>query len=85
MNPHRVCLFGCTLVLTTLATTAQAETKPVPYHYGMPMDIQKVISMTEPQTRDCKVIEAQIKFVDKAGEVQQVSYKKLSEACLFQN
>ncbi|MBC3302590.1 DUF2790 domain-containing protein [Pseudomonas sp. SWRI18] len=85
MNPHRVLLLGCTLAFTTAAVTAQAETKPVPYHYGMPMDIQKVISMTEPQTRDCKVIEAQIKFVDKAGEVQQVSYKKLSEACLFQN
>ncbi len=85
MNPHSVCLIGCSMVLTTLAATAQAETTPVPYHYGMPMDIQKVIAMTEPETRDCRVIEAQITFVDKAGEVRQVSYKKLSEACLFQN
>lgn len=85
MNMHSVFLLGCTLALTTLSALAQAETKPVPYHYGMPMDIQKVIAMTEPQTNDCKVIEAQIKFLDKAGDVQYVSYKKMSEACLFQN
>lgn len=85
MNLYSVFLLGCTLTLTALSATVQADTMPVPYRYGMPMDIQKVIAMTEPQTTECKVIEARIKFVDKAGEVQHVSYQKMSEACLFQN
>lgn len=85
MKMRNVFLLGCTLTLTTVSAMAQAESKPVPYRYGMPMDIQKVIAMTEPDTRECKVIKAEIKFLDGAGEVQHVSYKKLSEACLFQN
>ena len=85
MNMHSVFLLGCTVALTTPSAMAQAQTKPVPYHYGMPMDIQKVIAMTEPHTHECKFIEAQIKFLDKAGELQYVSYNKMSEACLLQN
>ncbi|OPA87777.1 hypothetical protein BFW87_23470 [Pseudomonas fluorescens] len=85
MQPHTLFLLGSALALTAVSTIAQAESKPVPYHYGMPLDIQKVISMHEPRTDECEVINASIKFVDKAGEVKNVSYRKMSEACLFQN
>lgn len=85
MKLQSLCLLGCALALTSLSGMAFAESKPVPYRYGMPMDVHKVIAMNEPQTSECKVIQADIKFVDKAGEVQHVSYKKLSDACLFQN
>ena len=78
-------LIALTLTLAAVSGMAQADTTPVPYRYGMAMDVQKVISMNEPQTNECKVIEADIKFLDKAGAVQHVSYKKLSDACLFQN
>lgn len=73
------------LTLATVAGWAQAASSAVPYEYGMPMDIQKVIAMKEPQTNECQVITATIKFVDTAGEVQNVSYPKMSEVCLFQN
>lgn len=73
------------LTLATAAGLAQAASSAVPYEYGMPMDIQKVIAMKEPQTNECQVITATIKFVDSAGEVQNISYQKMSEACLFQN
>lgn len=78
-------LLGCALALATFSGMALADSKPVPYRYGMPMDVEKVISMSEPQTDECKVIKADIKFLDKAGAVQYVSYKKLSDACMFQN
>ncbi|WLH92726.1 DUF2790 domain-containing protein [Pseudomonas sp. FP453] len=78
-------LIGLTLALAAVSGVAQADSKPVPYRYGMPMDVQKVISMNEPQTSECKVVKADIKFLDKAGVEQYVSYKKLSEACLSQN
>lgn len=67
---------------------AQADTTsvtPVPYHYGMPINVAKVISMTEPSTQDCKVITADMTFIDKAGKLEAISYRKLSDACNEQN
>lgn len=78
-------LIALTLSLAAVSGVAHAESKPVPYRYGMPMDVHKVIAMSEPQTTECKVIQADIKFLDKAGAEQYVSYKKLSDACLFEN
>ena len=82
----RTLVFGGALALAAVSSLAQADdAKPVPYHYGMPMNIAKVLAMNEAQTNDCKVIKADIKFVDTAGKVEDVSYRKMSEACDFQN
>lgn len=89
MKLHSLLLTG-TLALAAFsglaqADTQQAATKPVPYQYGMPLNIDKVIAMHETDTNECKVINADIKFVDKAGKVQDVGYRKMSDACDFQN
>ncbi|MBF6029538.1 DUF2790 domain-containing protein [Pseudomonas sp. P115] len=86
----RTLMFGGALVLAAVSGLAQADDqvatgKPVPYQYGMPMNIAKVLAMNETPTDDCKVIKADIKFLDKAGKVEDVSYRKMSEACDFQN
>lgn len=86
----RTLMLGSALALAAVSGLAQADTqataaKPVPYHYGMPLNIDKVIAMHETATNDCKVINADIKFVDKAGKVEDVGYRKMSEACDFQN
>ncbi|WP_168233089.1 DUF2790 domain-containing protein [Pseudomonas veronii] len=86
----RTFMLGGALALAAVSGLAQADdqdaaAKPVPYHYGMPMNIAKVLAINEAPTDDCKVIDADIKFVDKAGKVEDVSYRKLSEACDFQN
>jgi hypothetical protein len=86
----RTLLFSGTLALAAVSGMAQADTQqpqpqPVPYHYGMPMNIAKVLAMNETATNDCKVIKADIKFVDTAGKVEDVGYRKMSEACDFQN
>ena len=87
----RTLLFTGTLALAALSGVAQADTaqqtdaKPVPYQYGMPLNIEKVIAMHETDTNVCKVINADIKFVDKAGKIEDVGYRKMSEACDFQN
>lgn len=49
------------------------------------MNIDKVLAMNETPTDECKVIKADIKFLDKAGKVEDVSYRKMSDACDFQN
>ncbi|MCD7041351.1 DUF2790 domain-containing protein [Pseudomonas sp. MAFF 311095] len=77
---------GGALTLIALSGLAQADDhKPVPYQYGMPLNISRVIAMNETATNECKVIDADIKFVDKAGKVEDVGYRKLSEACSLQN
>ncbi|MGO4800797.1 DUF2790 domain-containing protein [Pseudomonas sp. W22_MBD1_FP4] len=82
----RTLLCGGTLALAAVSGLAQADNqKPVPYQYGMPLNIKHVIAMNEAPTNDCKVIDADIKFVDKAGKVEDVGYRKLSDACSFQN
>lgn len=80
-------LFTGTLALAAASGMAQADTatKPVPYQYGMPLNVDKVIAMHEEDTDLCKVINADIKFVDKAGKIEDVGYRKMSEACDFQN
>ncbi|KMT54311.1 DUF2790 domain-containing protein [Pseudomonas fildesensis] len=82
----RTLMLGGVLALSASSGLAQADDqKPVPYQYGMPLNISKVIAMNETPTNDCKVIDADIKFVDKAGKVEDVGYLKLSDACSFQN
>ncbi|AQT94096.1 DUF2790 domain-containing protein [Pseudomonas azotoformans] len=86
----RTLMLGATLALAAASSLAQADdqtaaVKPVPYHYGLPMNIDKVLAMNETPTDECKVIKADIKFLDKAGKVEDVSYRKMSEACDFQN
>ncbi|MGR3889848.1 DUF2790 domain-containing protein [Pseudomonas sp. 1152_12] len=86
----RTLMLGGALALAAISGLAQADTqqtsaKPVPYKYGMPLNIDKVIAMNETPTNDCKVINADMKFVDTAGKIEDVGYRKLSEACDFQN
>ncbi|WP_026077746.1 DUF2790 domain-containing protein [Pseudomonas sp. PAMC 26793] len=83
----RTLMLGAALALTAVTGMAQADTAPVvtPYHYGEKMDVQKVLAMHETDTNECKVIKADIKFVDSQGKVQDVGYRKLSDACDWQN
>lgn len=84
----RTLLLGATLAMAGVTGLAHADTAnvaPVPYHYGMPIHVAKVLSMTEPSTQECKVITADMKFIDNAGKREDISYRKLSEACSEQN
>jgi len=78
------------LVTTALACTAFAgltqandttTSQAVPYHYGMPLHVSKVISLTEPDTLECKVVKAEMKYIDDTGKPAEITYRKLSDAC----
>lgn len=76
------------LAFAGVVGVAQADTaqvQPVPYHYGMSLKVAKVLSMTEPATPECQVITANMTFIDKAGKLKAISYRKLSDACSYQN
>ena len=86
----RTLLLTSALACTAFAGLAQANdtsatSKAVPYQYGMPLHVNKVISLTEPQTQQCKVITADMKYIDNAGKPAEITYRKMSDACNFQN
>lgn len=62
-----------------------APVQAVPYHYGMPLNVQKVLRLTEPPTLNCEVVTADMRYIDTAGRPAAITYRKLSEACSLQN
>jgi hypothetical protein len=85
----RLSLLAAALACTAFTGLAQAnDTTPssaVPYKYGMPLQVAKIIALTEPATLECKVITADMKYLDNNGRPEEISYRKLSDACQLQN
>lgn len=85
----RTLLMTSALACTAFAGLAQANdtstSQAVPYHYGMPLHVGKVVALTEPNTLDCKVITAEMKYIDTSGKPAEITYRKLSDACSYQN
>lgn len=71
-------LLGLGLLLTA---TAQASESVAVYHYGMPLDIDQVLTMSEPDTRLCDVVQASMVYLDSAGQQHTLQYLKLAQAC----
>ncbi|MVV50558.1 DUF2790 domain-containing protein [Pseudomonas sp. PB120] len=88
MNKHTL-LLTAALACTGLAGLAQANdtstSQAVPYHYGMPLHVAKVVALTEPATHDCKVVTADMKYIDNTGKPAEISYQKLADICNLQN
>jgi hypothetical protein len=83
-------LLTTALACTAFAGLAQANdtsatSNAVPYQYGVPLHVAKVVSLTEPSTLDCKVVKADMKYIDTSGKPAEISYRKLSDACSYQN
>jgi hypothetical protein len=85
----RTVLLASSLAFTAFTGIANASdsasTQAVPYHYGMPLHVAKVVALTEPSTLDCKVVTAQMKYIDNTGKPAEITYRKLSDACSYQN
>ena len=83
----RMLLLASALACTAFAGLAQANdtSKATPYHYGMPLKVGKVVALTEPTTNECKVITADMKYIDTSGKPEEISYRKLSDAFSLQN
>lgn len=89
---NRMLLLASALACTGFAGLAQAydtstststTSNATPYHYGMTLNVGKVVSLTEPISDECKVVIADMKYIDKSGRPQELSYRKLSDACNF--
>lgn len=68
-----------------LTGAVQAQDVVPEYHYGMHLDVKKVLQLTEPQAQGCEVVKATMTYLDSAGRQQALLYRKLSEACRYEN
>jgi hypothetical protein len=76
---------ACTAFSGLVQANETSSSQATPYHYGMPLNIAKVVALTEPSTLECKVITADMKYIDTSGKPEEISYRKLSDACSYQN
>jgi len=68
-----------------LAGVAQAQDAARVYHYWMPLDVRKVLDMSEQKTELCQVVRATMVYLDSAGRKQTLYYRKLSERCSYES
>lgn len=54
------------------------------YHYGMPLDVAKVVSMTPASDiKNCQVGTAHMVYIDHQGKTHEVDYREMGD-CLQQ-
>lgn len=69
------------LPLTVCSALAMAgEPEAQNYVYGMPLDIDKVITISEPAAV-CGVVTAQMTYEDSQGVQRELDYQKWSTGC----
>jgi hypothetical protein len=65
------------LLLTLAATSALAANEPAaatPYNPAQPLDIAKVVSVTDTATA-CGVVPATMEYIDHQGQTHRVTYE----------
>ncbi len=73
------------LVLLLPITALASQQGVVQYHYGMHLDVAKVLNIQKPaQDPQCKVVNAVMTYLDSSGQVQKLGYRMLSDSCTEQ-
>lgn len=71
------------LSLIAIASSAIAAEPPMQHYvYGMPLDIDRVISIEEPADI-CGVVTARMTYEDSHGVLRVLDYSKWSRSCVF--
>ncbi|MCY1174745.1 hypothetical protein D9M68_333010 [compost metagenome] len=81
---NRATSISTSLLLALLASGSAFAAKSadaVPYSYGMPLDVARVISIDEPNSLTCETVQATMTYVDSQGKEKSVTYLKESSAC----
>lgn len=50
------------------------------YHYGMPLDVAKVLSISQPNER-CEVSQATMVYLDSKGQQHSIKYLRQTPRC----
>ncbi|NQD94977.1 DUF2790 domain-containing protein [Pseudomonas sp. CrR25] len=79
------CALTALLSLSSFALQAAEAIPAERYHYGMQLDVQKVLAVSEAQPKAspqlCQVVEARMDYLDSAGETRSLTYLKHSSTC----
>lgn len=70
-------LFAIPALLLTASAFADDA---VVYHYGMPLDVAQVLSITQPDT-GCEVSQATMVYLDSHGQQHTVKYLRQTPSC----
>jgi hypothetical protein len=67
--------------LLACATQASADENVVvePYHYGMHLDVAKVVNWDVPESTTTKVVTATMTYLDSQGQLHKMSYPRMAE------
>ncbi len=71
---------ACLFALSCAAALAHAD-EPQHYHYGMPLDVAKVISQSLPH--GCEVGEARMVYLDSQGQQHTLIYQRQGDDCHY--
>lgn len=72
------------LPLLACSSLALAAEPPVEqYAYGMPLDIARVVDISEPYVLygTCRVVSAQMTYEDSSGQLRTLEYLRMSAVC----
>lgn len=73
------------LPLASLTVYAAEAVTAERYHYGMQLDVQKVLALHEAPTQLCQVVEARMDYLDSQGGERSLVYLKHAKACEYDN
>ncbi|AVR66215.1 MULTISPECIES: DUF2790 domain-containing protein [Pseudomonas aeruginosa group] len=75
-----------TTLFAALAAPAFAAQPAAPvaiesYHYGMPLDVRKVVATQEQASTTCEIVDARMDYLDSSGKLHSLAYRKYASAC----
>ncbi|MDH4608991.1 DUF2790 domain-containing protein [Pseudomonas sp. BN102] len=79
---------ACVLAAISLGSIpAQAAdaTRVERYHYGMHLDVQKLVALHEAPAQLCQLVEARMDYLDSQGKLRSLAYLKHSATCRDSN
>lgn len=79
------CLLAATLNLASTAAQAAEHVAPERYHYGMHLDVKRVVAVHEAPSELCQVVDARMDYLDSNGQLHSVAYRKHADACSNEN
>jgi hypothetical protein len=75
------CALAAVLSLSSFALQAAEAIPAERYHYGMQLDVQKVLALHEESSRWCQVVDARMDYLDSQGQQRSLAYRKHSHSC----
>ena len=78
-------VLACVLPFSSFGPQAAESIPAERYHYGMQLDVQKILALHEAPAQSCQVVEARMDYLDSQGRERSLAYVKHAKACEYDN